>query len=228
MIDFFLLGFAFTQGVFAFFAPCAVALLPGYLSAFVTRNVEPEQQSKWFLFRKVIFFSFVTILGIITVYGLASLAIMFFAAIVKKVMVYLGIALGLFIVILGVFMIKGKTLSFSLAKPKINSTSQVLESYLFGVSYSIGALACLFPFFLVVATSALQSESFLIGTSYFVAYMGGMSIFMLGFYVLAVFSKKFLQSTTTKIMPYLHTVGGVVVVLAGLYIIWYQGRVLLY
>ena len=30
--------FSFMQGVVAFFAPCAVALLPGYIAAFISRN----------------------------------------------------------------------------------------------------------------------------------------------------------------------------------------------
>ncbi len=227
MIDSILLSFSFTQGIFAFFAPCAVALLPGYLSSFVTRNIEKQRQKKWLLLKRAIFFSFLTILGITTIYGLASLAIMLFASIIKKVIIYLGILLGVVIIVVGIFMIKGKTLSFQLHGPKTKSKNQAIESYLFGISYGIGSLACLFPFFLVVATSAIQSGSFIVGSSYFGAYAMGMSLFMFGFYILAVFAKDFLQSSVSKIMPYLHMVGGSIIILAGLYIIWYQGGTLL-
>ena len=227
MIDSVLLGFSFVQGGLAFFAPCAVALLPGYLSAFVARNLDKGEQTKGRLLKRALLLSFLTILGIASVYGIASFAIMLFASVVKKVIVYLGVILGVVIVVLGLFMIKGKALSFSFHGSRTKSKNLLIESYLFGVSYGIGSLACLFPLFLVVATSALQSGSFVVGLSYFVSYAVGMSMFMLVFYLLAVFAKDFLRSSVSKVMPYLNRVGGVIVVLAGLYIIWYQGRVLI-
>ena len=83
-----------------------------------------------------------------------------------------------------------------------------------------GALGCLFPFFLITVTLALNAGP--LGAVYILAYGVGMSLFMLAFYILAVVAKQYLQKTVSKIMPHILRVGGVAVIAAGIYLIWYQ------
>ncbi len=224
MVDTALLSFSFFQGVFAFFAPCAVSLLPGYLSAFVTKGI--SNHHKLHLLKRALVFAFCTILGIATIYGIATAFILLFREFIKSAIVYIGIGLGVAIIVVGIFMLFNKPLSFSFHSPLLRSNSQLIESYLFGITYGIGVLGCLFPFFLAVAVSALQSPSVSEALLYLGTYVFGMSLLMVVFYILAQFAREFLQTSLTRFLPYLNRVGGVLVILAGVYIIWYQSALL--
>lgn len=226
MIDNALLSFSFFQGVFAFFAPCAVSLLPGYLSAFVTKDVHPDKHTTILLLRRALLFALSTVLGIITIYGIATALILSFREFIKSAIVYIAIGLGGLIVIVGIFMLFNKTLSFSFKSSSLRSKNQLIESYLFGVAYGVGVLGCLFPFFLAVAVSALQAPSVFVGSTYLIAYITGMSLLMVLFYVLAQFAQEFLRKSLRKVLPYINRVGGVLVIAAGIYIIWYQSALL--
>jgi len=219
-MNFALLSFSFLQGILAFFAPCAVALLPGYLSAFLTR----EQNTKTPLWIKILLFSSLTILGIITIYALAGILIFSIASIIKQYMVYVVLIMAIIIILFGIMMLMGKSISLPIHSPRVKAKAQFIEAYLFGIAYAIGSLGCLFPLFLVVMTSALQAGAE--GILYLIAYAIGMSIFMILFYSLAVAGKQFLHKWLNKFMPYVLRIGGAIVIAAGIYIIWYQSALL--
>lgn len=77
--------FSFLQGVVAFFAPCAVALLPSYIIAYISRNQESEA-SLSFKLRKGLKLAFLSILGILIIYSIAGVLIVFASQILKEYM----------------------------------------------------------------------------------------------------------------------------------------------
>ena len=64
--------FSFIQGVFAFLAPCAVALLPGYIVAFISRNSQHQPAMSRRLYRGLKL-ALLSILGILVVYAIAGI-----------------------------------------------------------------------------------------------------------------------------------------------------------
>lgn len=220
MVDFALLSFSFLQGVIAFFAPCAVALLPGYISRYV---VQKQEKAHWsVLARRAFVIAGLMILGFLAIYGVAGILIVLISQTVKTYMPYIVIGMGGLIIILGILMMLGKNVAIPVHLQMKDKHNQYVESFLFGIVYGLGALGCLFPLFLVVATSALAAPTLLEGSLYLIAYFVGMSLFMLLFAFFAVFAREFLMAKMRAFMPYITRVSGALIIAAGIYIIQYQ------
>lgn len=204
----------------AFLAPCAVALLPGYASYFVTKK--GEVQAKALLIKRSLLLAALSITGFVTIYAVAIVLIFTLNQIIKKAMPHIVIAMGTLFIILGIFMLLGKNISLNLHWNRKKSSNEGLEAYLFGIAYAIIALSCLFPLFLVVVTTAIAAPSIIVGGAYILAYLVGMSLLMLIFTFLAVFFKDFLHKSMRKVMPYIVKVSGALMIAAGIYIIQYQ------
>ncbi|MDD9953029.1 MAG: hypothetical protein OXR66_01710 [Candidatus Woesearchaeota archaeon] len=220
MIELSLLSYSFVQGILAFFAPCAVALLPGYLASFVTRAAGEKKN----VLQTAMLLGCSTILGIILIYAVAGTLLFTIAQLVKQWIPWIVVGMGVLIIILGIMMLLGKNVSLPLHGPQLQSKNQYVEAFIFGIAYGLGALGCLFPLFLVVVAASLKAG--FIGVSYIIAYGVGMSLFMLLFYILAVTAKEYLQKSLSKIMPHVMKIGGLAVIIAGIYIIWYQSALL--
>ncbi len=213
--------FSFMQGVVAFFAPCAVALLPGYISAYISRDSTENPAVSVKLWRGLKI-AFLSILGILVIYTIAGILIVAASQLLKEYMKWITIGMGGVLIILGVMMIAGKNISFSVNINQTTRSSETAEAFIFGIAYAIGALGCLFPLFLVVATQALAAPSALLGASYFFAYFTGISLMMIAAILLSTFARAFLMNYLRKILPHMDWITGSLLVLAGVYVIYYQ------
>ncbi|MEP1151722.1 MAG: cytochrome c biogenesis protein CcdA [Balneola sp.] len=213
--------FSFLQGIVAFFAPCAVALLPGYIVAYITRTGESEQQINTKL-RRGLKLAFLSILGILIVYSIAGVFIVLASQVLKTYMKWVTIGMGGILIVLGGLMIAGKSITFSVNVNQTSSKSEIWEAFIFGVAYAIGALGCLFPLFLIVATQALAAPSLLLGGSYIFAYFLGISLMMITAILLSTFARDFFMKYLRKILPHMEMITGILLVFAGGYVIYYQ------
>ncbi len=105
--------FSFLQGVFAFFAPCAVALLPAYIVSFISRN-NVENQSNFHLLLRGLKLALFSILGILLIYSIASGFIVLAAELIKSYMKYVAISLGAILIVLAFLMLFGKEFSLNI------------------------------------------------------------------------------------------------------------------
>lgn len=215
------LGFSFIQGVMAFLAPCAVALLPGYIIAFIWRN--PEAASSNFTrLTRGLKLAFLSILGILLIYSIAGAAIVFAGQLLKEYMKWITVGMGIILIILGIFMILGKNIALSFNLGNSSHKTEAMEAFVFGTGYAIGALGCLFPLFLIVATQALAADTVIQASSYFLAYFSGLGGMMILTILLAVFAKDFLMKNLRKLLPYMEKITAILLLFAGVYVIYYQ------
>jgi len=163
-----------------------------------------------------------SILGILLVYAIAGVLIVLASQLLKEYMKYITIGMGAILIIIGILMLLGKNLAFTFNIKEPSTKSETKEAFFFGTAYAIGALGCLFPLFLVVATQAMAAPSMLEGSSYILAYFVGISSMMILIILLATFAKNFLMKHLRKILPHMERLTGVVLVLAGIYVIQYQ------
>lgn len=213
--------FSFIQGVLAFLAPCAVALLPGYIVAFISRsgNSHPGIAGR---LNRGFKLALLSIAGIFTIYAIATVIILSAAQLLKDYMIWITIGMGVFLIIIGILMAAGKSFSFTINVSHATPKSEVAEAFLFGIAYAIGALGCLFPLFLIVATQAIAAPSAWIGAGYFGAYFSGMSLMMIGVITLSVLARDVMMKYLRKIMPHMEVITGWLLIVAGGYIIYYQ------
>ncbi len=163
-----------------------------------------------------------SILGILLVYSLAGGMILVAAQFLKEYMKWGAMLLGTMLIILGILNLLGKEVSLSLSIKEPNTKSEIKEAFAFGIAYAIGALGCLFPLFLIVVTQAVTASSLVEGGSYIFAYFFGMGGMMVMVILLSIFFKEFLTNSLRKILPHMNRITGVLLVLAGIYIIQYQ------
>lgn len=213
--------FSFIQGVLAFLAPCAVALLPGYIVAFISRNSRGEPATGQRLYRGLKL-ALLSIAGILLIYIVAGALIILASQLLKDYMKWITIGMGTFLIVLGFLMVIGKNIAFSLNMNNATHRTESVEAFIFGIAYAIGALGCLFPLFLVVATQAMAAPSVWLGASYIGAYFAGISGMMIATIILSTFAKDLLMKYLRKILPYMERITGVLLVLAGAYVIYYQ------
>lgn len=217
--------FSFIQGILAFLAPCAVALLPGYIVAFISRNSKQNPSTAKRLYRGLKL-ALLSILGILAVYAVAGILIIVAAQVLKDYMMWVAMGMGAVLIIMGIAMVWGKDISFSVNMNNATDKTEVVEALVFGVAYAIGALGCLFPLFLVVATQAMAAPSAWLGASYIGAYFVGISGMMIATILLSTFAKNWLMKYLRKILPHMERITGGLLVLAGAYVIYYQAALL--
>ena len=213
--------FSFIQGVFAFFAPCAVALLPAYIVSFISRS-NIQNQTKINLLLRGLKLAFFSILGILLIYAIASGFIVLAAELIKSYMKYVAISLGAILIVLAFLMFFGKEFSLNIHLNQKQYKSEIKEAFYFGLAYAIGALGCLFPLFLVVATQALSEPNTILGLSYIIAYFVGISLLMIITIMSSIFAKDFISRKINFILPYMQKISAVFLIVAGVYIIYYQ------
>ena len=214
-------SFSFMQGVMAFLAPCAVALLPGYIAVYISRGADADPPLNQKLFRGLKL-AFLSILGILVIYLIAGIVIITASQLLKDYMMWITIGMGGVLIVLGFLMIFGNSISFSINLNRTSSESEAAEAFIFGIAYAIGALGCLFPLFLVVATQAMAAPSAMEGATYIFAYFSGISGMMIAAILLATFAKDFMMKYLRKILPHIETVTGWLLIFAGIYVIYYQ------
>ncbi|MGM0507483.1 MAG: cytochrome c biogenesis CcdA family protein [Bacteroidota bacterium] len=215
--------FSFLQGVMAFFAPCAVALLPGYIVAFVTRqSASRDQQSTGRQLRRALYLALLSVGGILLVYAVAGVLILVASQLLKTWMKWIAVGMGGGVILMGLAMLAGYSFSFTFQLNHAKPETERREAILFGAAYGIGALGCLFPLFLVVVTQALGAPSVWMGASYLLAYVIGLCGTMVAVILLTAYSKDRVMSLLRSILPYMERVTGGLLILAGIYIIYYQ------
>lgn len=213
--------FSFVQGVLAFLAPCAVALLPGYIVAFISRNSEEDPTVATRMFRGLKL-ALLSIAGILVIYAIAGAMIIVAAQLLKDYMKWITVGMGAVLIVLGILMVIGKNISFSLNMNNATHRTEAVEAFVFGIAYAIGALGCLFPLFLVVATQAMAAPTVWMGSSYIGAYFVGISGMMIVTILLSTFAKDLLMKYLRKILPHMEWITGGLLILAGIYVIHYQ------
>jgi len=92
---------------------------------------------------------------------------------------------------------------------------------LFGVGYATASLACTIPIFLLVVSTAITSN-LIDGMLSFLAYAIGMSLAFMFVSVGTAFSKGLIEAHIRKLMPLIQKLASLLIIAAGIYIIYFQ------
>lgn len=218
------LYFSFIAGLVAFFAPCSFAILPGYVTYYISKYSKEDKEKR--LIKNAIqglIFGFVASIGFFTVFGLAGFSVIAIGQFIKQFIPWIAIGTGIILIFVGVFMLFGKEfLFFQPPKIKFLQKNEKFGIYLFGIAYAIGSLGCVFPIFLSIVIQGIASKSILDGTYTILAYVLGMSIVMISVTTLTFATKYSILKRLDSILPYVKKLSAVVLVFAGIYMIYYQ------
>ncbi|MEJ7843208.1 MAG: cytochrome c biogenesis protein CcdA [Rubrobacter sp.] len=220
-------GLAFGAGMIAAVNPCGFAMLPAYLSLYLGAEDEDfgKRSSPIRLLRALLVGAIVSS-GFVLLFGAAGLAISAGGSALLAAMPALGIAIGGVLVLIGLWMLAGRTLYTGvferLASRVVDpGTVSIRGFFLFGLAYGAASLSCTLPVFLAVVGSSLATGGVLAGAGQFVSFGLGMAAVLMVLTVALAFFKQGLVKWLRGAVPYVQLASAVLLVLAGAYIIYY-------
>lgn len=207
----------FFEGLFSFFSPCVLPIIPIYLSMLSNSSTD-IMKDKTFknstLFKNTLFFT----LGICTTFFILSMAIGAFSQFFignKELLMLIG---GIFIIIMGVFYMGYVNIPLLQREKRFEMHSKdmnILSSFMLGLTFSFGWTPCIGPMLTSVLIMASGTQNILIGNALVLIYSIG---FILPFIILAMFYKKLFEkfNNIKKHLGTLKKIGGILLIISGL------------
>jgi threonine/homoserine/homoserine lactone efflux protein len=138
---------------------------------------------------------------------------------IYRVMPWLTIVIGVALLGLGLAMLSGYRLKVVLPRLDRGGRSRRAGSMvLFGVSYAIASLGCTLPLFLPVVANRSNAAS---GVLAFVAYGLGMAVVLTTLSLGLALARESMVRRMRSVLRYVDRVAGALLVLVGIYLVWY-------
>lgn len=223
-----LTAIALLAGIMMFFSPCSFPLLPGYISYTVARTGSGGV-------RKGIKMGLVASLGIFTLFLLLGVVVALLGWTISRYLIYLEPLIGVALVVLGIVLFKGVNLPIDrITQPIKGALYRLLPKraassveggsggfFAYGLGYAAGAASCTTPVLLAVVFLGLSAGGFLGALYTFVIFSLAMAALMVLFTALSAAGSQRLIQSSRKWMHTIEKAGAVVLILVGIYFIWY-------
>ncbi|MFO7959874.1 MAG: cytochrome c biogenesis CcdA family protein [Nitriliruptoraceae bacterium] len=213
-------AFAFTAGLVATLNPCGFAMLPAYLSYFM--GLDDGESASGSNAVRAVQVGAVVSAGFLLVFGLAGILITLGVRAVVDALPWIAMLVGIGVIGLGAAMLTGRELRVRLPKAKSAPGGRGMGGvFWFGVSYAVASLSCTLPVFLVVVAGTIPQLGFIAGVATFLVYGLGMSTLLLLVTLSLAFGKRALITRLRHASQHVNRVAGVILVLAGGYIVFF-------
>jgi len=225
-MDVSVLSLALVAGAVAAFNPCGFALLPAYVSMLVSSSVADHadvgrRTSQTAAGRAVRFTSGMTV-GFVIVFGLFGVLAAAVASSVNRYLPYVTVLVGVGLVLLGLWLLAGHTLSVPRMPGRRRAPNGAWLSQVgYGVTFALASLSCTIAPFLAVTSASLTSGSAAGVLAAFVAYALGMATVVGVLAVAAVTATSSVTVVLRRAVPLISRLSGALLVLAGAYVAWY-------
>ena len=218
-----LLSSAFATGLVAAFNPCGFAMLPAYLSYFVSLESEEEANIGRNIFRGLVVGLTLTV-GFILFFGAVGLltSTIVSQGAIESRLSWATFIIGILMLPLGIAMLFGYEPKLLIPRLNKGGTSRQLPSiFLFGVSFAVVSLGCTAPLFFTTVVGSFESRNVWEGTLVFLAYGGGMSLIVMILTLATAIGRNEIATSMRKVLPYVSKISGGFLVLAGGFLILY-------
>jgi cytochrome c biogenesis protein CcdA len=236
LADFLQVGYAFGAGMVSAVNPCGFAMLPVYLSLYIGAD-DHGFQRRPLLFRllKAVWIATVVTSGFTLLFGILGGIVSAGGVILVGFMPWLSVFVGIFLVLLGGWLLAGKHVTFDLPlrlAGRIGDPRNMTVGgfFLFGVAFGATSMSCTLPIFLMVIGGSATAGSFSSGLFRFIGYILGMgSVLLLLTVSMALVKEGVMVRVMRKAMPYFEKISAVMILLAGIYILsyWFSSGLLL-
>ncbi|MCX7619974.1 MAG: cytochrome c biogenesis CcdA family protein [Acidimicrobiales bacterium] len=224
------LAYAFGLGMVAAFNPCGFAMLPAYLSYFLGLEGETDSHLGAHdsmnpdvgILRALAVGASVSA-GFVSVFASMGLLIETTARGVEEYLPWLTIVLGIGLVVLGIAMLRGRSISVKLpfTNRRFGTGREITSVFLFGVSYAFVSLSCTISLFLATVSTAFTQASFAAGIATFIAFAVGMSLVLIVLTLAIALARTTVVRTLRRILPHVNKIAAVALIIAGLYVAYY-------
>ena len=221
------LGFAFGAGVAAAFNPCGFAMLPAYMGLYLGVGANEEKASFVSQLGRALLVGVSVTAGFVLLFAVAGSIIGLGArSVVGSILPWLGLGIGILLVLAGAWLLRGGELYTALAQQAATrlgnpGSSNVRGYFLFGLSYGVASLSCTLPIFLAVIGSSFAASDIVTSFSQFVLYALGMGVVIIALTLSMALFKGAMLGGMRRVMPYVHPIGTWLMIIAGTYIVFY-------
>ena len=219
--------FAFSAGVVSAVNPCGFAMLPAYLGLYMSTSIYEKDSTHYGkMILKGLFIGCCVGLGVLSLFLFVGLITGFALNFIRSIMEWVGLLLGVGLITIGIWLMNGGRLYTGLTArigQSIGNPTQISLKgfFLFGVSYGVASLSCTLPIFLSVVGINLNGSSIYDSMMQFALYGAGMGAMIL-FVTLSMAILKGVMIRYIKLaLPYVERIGFFLVVLSGMYIVFY-------
>ena len=219
--------FAFSAGVVSAVNPCGFAMLPAYLGLYMSTSIYEKDSTHYGkMILKGLFIGCCVGLGVLSLFLFVGLITGFALNFIRSIMEWVGLLLGVGLITIGIWLMNGGRLYTGLTArigQSIGNPTQISLKgfFLFGVSYGVASLSCTLPIFLSVVGINLNGSSIYDSMMQFALYGAGMGSMIL-FVTLSMAILKGVMIRYIKLaLPYVERIGFFLVVLSGMYIVFY-------
>lgn len=214
-----LIAASFAAGMVATVNPCGFAMLPAYLGVMV--GDRGSGRGPALLVGAAVSTGFVAVFlvsGVLIGAGLREIV---------SWIPWLALVVGLGLIVVGISELRGAHLFARL--PGVSRSSKN-RSFLglvgFGVSYGVASLSCTLPIFLSLIAGSLTTGSLGETTLVFAAYGAGMSLVVIVITLALAAGRDRVLRAVRPLAARLGTISGWVMIVAGIFIVWYWATVL--
>lgn len=219
-----LVGLAFAAGSVAALNPCGFAMLPAYLLLVVRGQRPGEGSAPSTAAARAVAATAGMALGFLTVFGAFGALTISAASAVQRYLPYATVLVGVALVVLGVLLLSGRTLSALTPRPlgqRWAPTVRLGSMYGYGISYAIASLSCTIGPFLAVTAAGLRGGSIVTGVAIYLAYSAGLTLVVGVLAVAAATASSAMVDRLRRILPFVNRISGALLVLVGLYVAYY-------
>jgi len=203
-------------------------MLPVYLSLYLGAEDEGyQQQSVVVRLAKAMAVALIVSAGYGLLFGLIGIVVSAGGSFLMGLMPWVSVLIGLGLVILGIWLLLGKHLSFSIftrigtriGDPR---TISVKGFFLFGIAFGASSLSCTLPIFLVVVGGSLATGDMVVGLLQFFWYILGTAAVFILLTVSMVFVKgPAVIQAMRRFSRYINIISALLLIMAGVYICYY-------
>ncbi len=219
--------FALAAGMASAVNPCGFAMLPAYLGMYLGDKEDEQKavQPVKHLARALLVGLTVTA-GFVVLFGVVGAIIGLGANFIGDLLQWLGLVIGIGLAIVGAWMVGGGKLYTGIAAQAashMGNPAQVsIKGYfIFGISYGTASLSCTLPIFLAVVGISVAGAKASSVLSDFLLFALGMGMVIIALTLGMAFFKSAMVGALRKALPYIQPVGAWLMVIAGMYIVFY-------
>lgn len=224
------LGYAFGAGMVAAVNPCGFALLPAFLGYYLG-DASGESRTGAAAFGRAAWVSVSVSAGFVILFGAVGLALSVATATMAgffgSVFPWVGLLVGLMLIIAGGRMLDGAGLYTTLGErvaSRLGSGARRADArgyLMYGLAYGAASLSCTLPIFLSVMGSATAVGGLAAGALQFVLYALGMGLVVTLLTLSTAVFKRAALARVRRAGRWMQPASAVLLLLAGAYIVYY-------
>ncbi len=146
----------------------------------------------------------------------------------QRYLPYVTAVIGVVLVALGFWLLSGRELTTVTPRPlgprwapTARRGSAAIGMYGYGVSYAIASLSCTIAPFLAVTAAGFRGGSIATGVLIYLAYVAGLTLVVGVLAIAAATASSALAGLLRRTLPLVNRIGGVLLILVGLYVGYY-------